>query len=65
MRNISPNGQMNLVRKVSTNPMMSRKRKRAKWKVYRKMMGETEDGYLENFWVDGISFEAMEEEAAI
>jgi hypothetical protein len=32
---------------------------------YRKMMGETEDGYLENFWVYGISFEAVEEEAAI
>lgn len=36
-----------------------------KMQRYRKMMGETEDGYLENFWVDGISFEAVKEEAAI
>lgn len=32
---------------------------------YREMMKETEEGYLENFWVDGISFETVTEEAAI
>lgn len=32
---------------------------------YREMMKETDDGYLENFWVDGISFETVEEEVAI
>lgn len=32
---------------------------------YREMMKETEEGYLENFWVDGISFETVEEEASI
>jgi hypothetical protein len=36
-----------------------------KMQQYRKMMKETEEGYLENFWVDGISFEAVEEEVAI
>lgn len=38
---------------------------KGKMERYRNMMKETEDGYLENFWVDGISFEAIEEEAAI
>ncbi|MCK5467158.1 MAG: hypothetical protein KAI99_01570, partial [Cyclobacteriaceae bacterium] len=28
-----------------------------KMQRYRKMMGETEEGYLENFWVEGVSFE--------
>lgn len=28
-----------------------------KMQRYRKMMGETEKGYLENYWVEGISFE--------
>ena len=32
---------------------------------YRQMMKETEEGYLENFWVDGLSFETVEEEASI
>ena len=32
---------------------------------YREMMGETEDGYIENFWVDGISFETVDDEQAI
>ena len=38
---------------------------KGKMKKYREMMKETEDGYLENFWVDGISFETVEEEVAI
>lgn len=38
---------------------------KGKMKRYREMMKETEDGYLENFWVDGISFETVEEEASI
>lgn len=32
---------------------------------YRQMMKETEEGYLENFWVDGLSFETVDEEASI
>lgn len=32
---------------------------------YRQMMKETEEGYLENFWVDGISFETVEDDSAI
>jgi hypothetical protein len=32
---------------------------------YRQMMKETEEGYLENFWVDGLSFETVEKEASI
>ena len=38
---------------------------KGKIKRYREMMKETEEGYLENFWVDGISFETVEEEVAI
>lgn len=38
---------------------------KGKMKKYREMMNETEDGYLENFWVDGISFETVDEEVAI
>jgi hypothetical protein len=38
---------------------------KGKMERYRNMMGETEDGYLENFWVDGISFETVKEEVAI
>ncbi len=30
---------------------------------YRSMMKESEKGYLENFWVDGLSFETTKEEA--
>jgi cytochrome c-type biogenesis protein CcmE len=29
---------------------------------YRSMMKESEKGYLENFWVDGLSFETVQEE---
>ena len=36
-----------------------------KIKQYREMMKETDEGHLENFWVDGISFETVEEEVAI
>jgi len=36
-----------------------------KIKQYRQMMKKTEDGRLENFWVDGISFETVEEDVAI
>jgi hypothetical protein len=32
---------------------------------YRNMMKESEEGHLENFWVDGISFETTSEEASI
>ena len=28
-----------------------------KMERYREMMGETEEGYLENFWLEGLSFE--------
>jgi len=38
---------------------------KGKMQRYRDMMKETEEGYLENFWVDGISFDTVEEEAAI
>lgn len=38
---------------------------KGKIKMYRGMMKETEEGYLENFWVDGISFETVDEEVAI
>lgn len=36
-----------------------------KIKQYREMMKKTEDGHFENFWVDGISFETVDEEVAI
>ena len=36
-----------------------------KIKRYREMMKETEEGYLESFWVDGISFKTVIEEASI
>ena len=38
---------------------------KGKMQRYREMMKETEEGYLENFWVDGLSFETVEEEASI
>jgi len=38
---------------------------KGKIEQYREMMKETKDGHLENFWVDGISFETVTEEATI
>jgi hypothetical protein len=32
---------------------------------YREMMRETVDGHLQNFWVDGISFQTVEKEVAM
>ena len=32
---------------------------------YRQMMLETEDGHLQNFWVDGISFQTVDTKEAI
>jgi len=32
---------------------------------YREMMQETEDGHLQNFWVDGISFQTVDNEEEI
>jgi hypothetical protein len=32
---------------------------------YRSMMKESEKGYLENFWVDGLSFEIVNEESEV
>jgi hypothetical protein len=34
-------------------------------KQYKGMMGETSEGHLENFWVEGISFETVTEEPSI
>jgi hypothetical protein len=38
---------------------------KGKMNRYREMMKETEEGYLENFWVEGISFETVTKEATI
>ena len=36
-----------------------------KMQRYKEMMGETADGHLENFWVEGISFETVKVEPTI
>ncbi len=38
---------------------------KSKLENYRSMMLESEDGKIENIWIDGLSFEKVKEEAAI